>query len=46
MLAIVGEEWRHMSGGVLGIVISEFSQRKDVKPVVLLMVAENLKVLL
>ena len=46
MKTIVSEEWRHAGGGVFGVVVREFSQGKDIEPVVLLMVAEDSEILL
>src|ERR1700726_1623010 len=45
METVVGEERRHASGRVLGVVVGEFGERQDVEPVVLLMVTEDPEIL-
>jgi hypothetical protein len=39
MISIVGIAGGHPSGGILGIVVSEFSERKKLAPVVLVEIA-------
>ena len=42
---IIGEERRYLGRGMLGIVVRELCQGKDVKPVVLLIVAKGSQIL-
>src|SRR5271167_423315 len=45
MIAVVGVEGRDQRRAVFGIIIGEFSEGEEVEPVVLLIVAENAKIL-
>ena len=46
MVPIYSKEWRHSGDCVLGVVICEFSSRKELMPVVLFIVDVALEVLL
>ena len=43
---VISEEWGHQRGRMLRIVIREFCKREEFKPVVLLVVTEDSKILL
>ena len=45
MIAFVGEEWSYVHSGARGVVVCEFGERKEFRPIVLLVVAEYVKVL-
>ena len=42
---IISEEWRDLGGGMLSVVVRKFRERENVKPVVLLIVAEGPQIL-
>ena len=46
MIAFVGEERSYTGSSAGRVVVCEFGKRKDFQPIVLLVVAENAKVLL
>ena len=45
VIAFVGEEGSYASSGTRGVVVGEFSKGKDFQPIVLVVVAENAKIL-
>ena len=46
MVAFVGEEWRNACGSTGSVVVSELRERKELRPIVLLVVAINVEILL
>jgi hypothetical protein len=46
VVSVVGVEWGDSCGGVLGIIIDEFGEGKELVPIILLIVAEDAEVLL
>ena len=46
VIALIGKEGRYASGSTRHIIVGEFHKRKEFQPIVLLVVAVNLKVLL
>ena len=46
MVSVVGVEWGDSCGGVLGIIIDEFGEGKELVPIILLIVTEDAEVLL
>ena len=46
MISVVGIEWRDSYGGVLSIIIDEFRERKELIPIILLIVTKDAEILL
>ena len=46
VIALVGKEWRYTCGSTGRVVVSEFHERKELRPIVLLVVAINVEILL